>query len=132
MMHELIDREDPRCLYCNSRCDIEQDGGFVAGMISLMQEVQILKCFNCKEKFEVHWIDDAGTVTYLEFVFSCKDIVVVNRYAENNFYIVDKKHLYNSKRPSGLPVTNPIPQFTVDFSDKKKLYEKLRTYRVFS
>lgn len=134
MMHELIDREDPRCLYCNSRCDIEMDGGFVAGMISLTQEVQVLTCFKCKEVFEVHWVDDSqtGIVTYLDFVFSCDDIVVINRYGEETFYIVDKKYLYRRSRPNGLAVSHPIPQFTVDFSDKKKLYEKLKTYRVFS
>lgn len=128
MMHELVDREDPRCLYCNSRCDLEMDGGFVAGIISITQEVQMLTCRACKEKFEIHWVDDSGKITYLDFVFSCKDIVVINRYVEKAFYIVDKRYLYKNGRACP---TNPIPEFTVDFSDKKKLYEKLKTYRVF-
>lgn len=130
MMHELIDREDPKCLYCNSDCDFKHDGFFPAGISNLYYELEILTCRKCKEIFEIHWIDDAGEFRYLSFVFTCKDIVVLNRYS-SGYSIGGKEFLYVNWSAGKNP-DNFIPAFPVDFSNKNKLYKKLKTYVVFS
>lgn len=131
-MHELIDREDPKCLYCHSSCDFRHDGiGFNKGQSSF--EVQILTCTNCKEIFQIHWLEDEKSeTTYYSFLFSCNGIVVVNDY-ERGMSVGGPELLWDNWR-----LSNPIPSekfvshFRIDFSNKEKLYNKLKTYQVFS
>ncbi len=131
MMHELIDREDPKCLYCNGKCDFTMDGDFLAGTLSLTYEVQILKCRRCFETFEIHWIDDAGEVRYSSFVFTCGSLTVYNQY-EKGFCIGGKELLHPASKSLPYETMKFVPEFLVDFSDKNKLWEKLKTYLVFS
>lgn len=131
MLHELIDRENPSCLYCHGECDIKQDGFFPGGIVSLTYEVQILTCAKCDEEFEIHWIDDAGKLTWLGFVFSCNEIVVFNLYS-SGFYIGGNELLYRNWVGRNAKLENVVPPFEVDFNDKKKLFKKLKTYLVFS
>lgn len=126
-MHELIDREDPRCLYCNSECDVRVDG-FGIGLIS--HDVNILSCRKCKEIFEIHSINKNGETTYTSFVFTCKRLAVVNSYA-HGFAIGGREYLYG-KWTANTYYDNYISPFDIDFSDKKKLHKKLKTYLVFS
>lgn len=131
-LHELIDREDPSCLYCKATCDLKQDGFFIAGTLSLYYEVQILTCRKCHEIFEIHWIDDNGETKFLCFVFTCKEIAVTDKYDEG-FHIGSKGILYdNWKGGISTYLGTEIPAFPVDFSNKRKLYNKLKTYLVFS
>jgi hypothetical protein len=130
-MHELIDREDPRCLYCKSECDIQLDGLPVSPRNAIAFNVDILTCRKCKEVFEIHsWENDPTEIA--DFVFSCKTISVMNKYdgMYQGFHIGPRSNLW----PSIFNVNNStrVPPFAVDFSDKKKLFAKLKTYLVFS
>lgn len=126
-LHELIDREEPKCLYCNSLCDYRLDG-FGVGLVS--HDVDILTCQKCKEIFEVHTTTNAaGEATIDGMSFSCKDLVVVCSY-EYGYAIGGKEYLYPMwSTNNSYQYLEPFP---VDFSNKKKLYKKLKTYLVFS
>lgn len=122
MLHELIDREEPRCLYCNSYTDIN----FVSERpprTSLVLEKEELTCSKCGEFFIIHYIQNSLAETeYDGFTFTCNDYSVYYNYIESYFDISDlnKKHI------------TAIPAFEVNFSDKEKLYNKLKTYLIFS
>jgi len=140
-LHELIDREDPKCLYCNSDVDLHQDGQSISTWAPATNtyEVQILTCRSCQETFEIHWYDHDGNVTYHAFVFTCQELLVFNAYQSHidssRFIISHKNGLYESWKddPSKHPrYRDMIPPFSVDFSNKKSLYKKLKTYLVFS
>lgn len=131
MLHELIDRENPSCLYCKGELDLKHDGFFPGGIASLIYDIQMLTCRDCDEIFEIHWVDDAGKVTYVAFVFSCNEIVVFNSYS-TGFHVGGNELLYQNWSGSTAKLENSIPAFNVDFSDKKKLYKKLKTYLIFS
>lgn len=141
-MHELIDREDPRCLYCNSDCDLKQDGIPIStwNPAGNIYECQTLTCRKCKEVFEIHWYDHQGSIFYSAFGFTCKEMFVLDLYPRPNdnppegmMFITTRKHLYSDDpRKSPMRSKSRIPPFLVDFSDKNKLYEKLKTYLIFS
>lgn len=145
MLHELIDIDNPRCLYCNSDCDFEHDSKDMSMMPPSGHtfEVRVLTCRKCQEVFEIHWYETNQQVTqYYGFVFTCKDILVFNMYlmspfegAEGMFCLGKKdKHLHSliGNRPGAFPYRPRIRPFPVNFSDKEKLYEKLKTYVLFS
>jgi hypothetical protein len=128
-LHELIDREDPKCLYCNSDFDIELSGDYIGGSSSMLN-VDILSCRNCHEQFEITSIDEADNV--IAFAFTCKGIVIRNVYHLQSFILGGKELLYGIISSSYPENPNYIPEFNIDFSDKNKLYEKLKTYLIFS
>lgn len=139
--HELIDRDEPRCLYCNGDCDIKQDGLSISTWSphTNTYEVQILTCRKCQEVFEIHWYDHEGEVTYHAFAFTCKDLLVFYMYprdtvTEASFAIETRKNLYEKWKDDArkMPRKNRVPPFPVDFSNKEKLWEKLKTYIIFS
>lgn len=122
MLHELIDRDEPRCLYCNSYTNIN----FVNERLpnsSLLLEKEELLCSKCEEVFIIHCIQNSfGETEYDGFTFTCNNYRVYYNYIESYFDISDlsKKHI------------TAIPAFEVNFSDKEKLYNKLKTYLIFS
>lgn len=120
--HELINQNEPRCLYCFSEIDYSMSSQWLPGS-NLRSDTETLTCRKCKESFWIHSLqgDDAETVIN-GFTFSCKDFWVFFNYIEDYFDVKDKhrKFLF------------AIPSFEVDFSDKDKLYEKLKTYLLFS
>lgn len=124
-MHELIDRDDPRCLYCNNEVDLKLDG---MGVALATYEVQILKCRKCKEQFEIHESGVGNDTKIVAFVFTCKKIAIFYKYDEG-FMIGNHDLLWSNRSVNGHPWIIP---FTIDFSDKKKLHKKLKTYLVFS
>lgn len=140
MMHELIDREDPRCLYCHSECDIEQDGTSISLYSSGdTYECQILTCRKCKEVFEIHWYDHSGDIFYHAFLFTCKELTVFDFYPrptdmEEHFAIGTRDQLYKQWKddPRNFPRKNRVPAFPVDFFNKRALHKKLKTYLTFS
>lgn len=126
MMHELIDKEDPRCLYCQSECDFHlSDLGGTMAIVSRTQ-AEILDCRSCKERFIIHSVDDNGETKYTAFFFTCKKFMVAVHYPKNEFAI----HTMKAKMIGDLPVW--VPPFSVNFSDKKGLHKKLKTYVTFS
>ena len=119
--HELIDKDDPRCLYCNSEIFYELKSEWLPNT-SLKVDSEILTCQKCKEEFKIHSLQGGdGNTEYTGFTFSCKEYSVFFNYIEDYFDV--KQHD---------KYAFAIPSFIVDFSDKNKLYEKLKTYLIFS
>ncbi len=129
MMHELIDRDEPRCLYCKSVCSIKLDGTAITPNNTIVRHVEILTCIKCKEVFEIHWWDECDIDS---FVFSCKNITILYVYEGQyaGFHLGNKTNLWPSRHTQENSIA--IPFFEVDFSDKKKLHKKLKTYLTFS
>jgi len=122
MLHELIDKDDPRCLYCNSEIVYELKSEWLPNT-SLKADAEILTCQKCKEVFKIHSLQGGDGVTeYTGMTFSCKGYRIFNSYIESYFSIFDDK---------GKHIVT-IPSFVVDFSNKNKLYEKIKTYLIFS
>ena len=122
MLHELISRYDPRCLYCDSGIFFELKSEWLPNT-SLKVDVEILTCQKCKEVFKIHSLQGGdGKTEYNGFTFTCKGYRVFFNYIESYFDISDEK---------GKHIV-AIPSFTVDFSDKTKLYDKIKTYLIFS
>lgn len=122
MLHELIDRDDPKCLYCHSGIVYELKSEWLPNT-SLKADVEIITCQKCKEVFKIHSLQGGdGATEYTGMTFSCRDYRVFFNYIESYLSIFDDKGKYIVS----------IPSFIVDFSDKDKLYEKLKTYLIFS
>jgi len=121
--HELIDREQPRCLYCDEEVDaVHLSSGWMAGA-NMRVDVEKLTCRKCNEEFWIHSMQgDDGATNIDSFTFTCKDFHIFFNYVEDYFDVKDRdrKYLFT------------IPSFQVDFSDKEALYQKLRTYLLFS
>jgi hypothetical protein len=123
-MHELIDKEQPKCLYCDSDCEVEHEGEWVPPAFNCTYDRDIIICSSCKEKFEIHESQAAdGDTKQVGFGFTCKIYFVFFNYPENYFDLYqnqDRKYI------------TTIPPFEVDFSDINKLYNKIKTYILFS
>jgi hypothetical protein len=129
-LHTLIDREDPKCLYCGSDCDISLCGNAPLFGNSITDE-ETLSCRSCLEYFTITSEAGYAGTTYISFIFSCKDILVNCLYAQDVFNL--KKSLLKKKiildvKHAGVN----IPSFNIDFSNKEELYKKLKTYLIFS
>lgn len=125
MLHELIDREDPRCLYCNSDLSLRMDGSFAG---SLNYDIETLSCPKCLEKFQIFSTALHSNTEYTSFLFSCLDICVSIEYSSNEFRIGNLKLMWPSVTSNYITV----PSFHIDFSDKKHLYLKLKKYIAIS
>jgi hypothetical protein len=122
-MHELIDRFDPVCLYCGTRCITTLEGTRL--QTGEIEDHDILQCQKCREIFRVESIQNPeGETRYTGFQFTCNKLRIIYKYDEEKFRISDLND--RNKEPI------VIPTFEVDFSDKKKLHEKLKTYILFS
>lgn len=123
-LHELIDKDEPQCLYCNSATDLSLSlKSEWLPNTSLKVDVEVIACQKCNEEFKIHSLQGGdGNTEYNGFTFTCKSYRVFFNYIEDYFDISDKKGKY----------IVAIPSFTVDFSDKDKLFDKLKTYLVFS
>ena len=123
MLHELIDKDEPKCLYCNSsdvKLDIRSE--WLPGT-NLKADKEIIECRSCREEFHIHSLQGGdGKTEYTGFTFTCKKYKVFFNYIESYFDISTYAGKY----------IIAIPSFPVDFSDKKKLFEKLKTYVIFS
>lgn len=101
-------------------------------MFRMRFECQILKCPKCKETFEIHWTESEDNETqFWAFIFTCKKITVLHHY-KTGFSMGGKELLTKEEYYIPQKGTEYIPEFYVDFSDKKKLHKKLKTYLVFS
>ncbi len=130
MLHELIDPNEPKCLYCNqefldSATSLRSGRYSGHGVYTPMTryDAETFYCVDCKETFEIHSLQGSdGYTTYTGFSFTCKGYNIFNNYIEKYFDISDKK---------GKHIT-AIPEFPANFSSRKKLHEKLKTYILFS
>jgi len=134
--HEIIDRDDPRCPYCQGDFDLDMKGEWIARSQN-RYDVEVLTCQKCKEKVEIHSIQTIDGETVINtFTFTCKDLCILHVYAGKTFWIGGLSLLYDSlDNQMATSATEPmvkLPAFDVDFSDKEKLWKKLKTYLVFS
>lgn len=108
----FININNPKCLYCNST------------MIKNYSEntKQFLNCQDCKESCIIDLVD-----TEKFFTFSCKDIAVVVALDSEKLFLC---HKYKINKESGTPYID-INYFYLDFRNKSKMYEKLKTYLTF-
>lgn len=121
LLHESIDPNEPKCLYCNSDVDTGLSSEYLMNT-GIRADVETLTCKKCKEVFEIHSTQGLdGTTVIGGFAFSCKRLRIFHNYAEPHFEI-----------SKGLGLVIRIPEFPIDFSNKKKLHEKLKTYIIFS
>lgn len=132
MIHELIDRNVPYCLYCGAAFDtnaisIRSSSAYINQKMGhphiMRSDAETLYCVDCKEKFEIysHQKDD-GETEYTGFTFTCNGLDVFCIYASSTFEISNLKGEH----------VIAIPAFEPDFTDRNKLHEKLRTYLLFS
>ena len=135
MLHELIDRDVPRCLYCRVKFDFNamsissSSHGSASHLTPSLRSYMMrydreaLYCVDCKEKFEIlSNQSDEGEATYTGFIFTCKGFEVFYDYVQSTIDISDLKGEHHTA----------IPSFDPDFSDRDRLHEKLKTYLVFS
>jgi hypothetical protein len=128
-----MDRDDPRCLYCGFFVDIELKGEWIARS-SIRYDVEVLTCRKCKEVFEIHSMQGYDGETEISgFVFTCKELCVQYSYNHPYFRVGEHNLLYQSlDQQASAKGGTEVLAFPVEFSDKEKLWEKLRTYLIFS
>ena len=130
-LHKLIDKYEPECLYCGQemKLTLQEIGGSPP-----FENVEKLLCLKCNSIFEIHCEETDEHTKYVGFLFSCRDIYVLNQYKsdthENQFLIGNHQLRADMKGPRAKHVV--IPAFTPDFSDREKLYEKLKLFILFS
>lgn len=107
-LHEA--NEIDKCLYCSSDLEIQYK--------NWQDSVgdTILKCNSCGEEIRFYNFLSVKVV-----LVSCKDL----------FIICDFSDVYQVANASLTSKTVEIPIFDVNFSDKEKLYSKLKTYLTF-
>jgi hypothetical protein len=129
--HNLIDREDPICLYCKGRCNIALGGDVLS---SRTIDIETLTCQECGEVFTISSTQSLdGETTYTEFSFSCKKMNVHHEYASEKFSIFDHSKPVMDENGIAKDIAGiQIPAFEADFSDKDRLHDKLRIYILFS
>ena len=102
----------PTCLYCHEQCSkTYENTSFIK-----------YKCQICNEIIILY-----GTI---DVNFSCLDFLINTTLFENDFKIEKCEDIQNKKYISSDKWIS-IPQFEIDFSNKEKLYNKLKTYMVF-
>lgn len=110
---EEINYNRPECLYCKSICEAESGGE--AAMV-----VTSYDCKSCGDYFSI--ISIAGSK---ELQFTCKEYCLLYQEGDSHFEI------YNTDWASHEDKV-PIPMFDIDFSNRERLYEKLKTYLIFA
>jgi hypothetical protein len=121
---DLFDQEDPKCLYCKGR-EFTTSSSSQYTPKGLIVNHDHYDCKWCEDRFTITWIGKMGEekneANIFGFDMTCNEIVI------QQMAIQDTISLYGSEAP---PVI--IPFFIPDFSDKSALYNKLKTYIVFS
>ena len=109
---KTINYSDPKCLYCAADCSTNH--GKLAMAIYTAYD-----CTSCGEYFSTYLVGDA-----FELQFTCKEYCIIYLHGELIFNVdntmIDADEL------------TEIPIFDIDFSDKEKLYNKLKTYLIFT
>lgn len=112
---EAIGEDSLRCLYCPGICNSESNTTVDQ---TTFNTVEINKCNLCKEKFIFYYflLDKLTGCT-----FTCNDICI---------YIDETRCSLKKLIGSNQSIDMPLIDF--DFSDKEFMYEKLKTYLLFS
>jgi hypothetical protein len=112
--HKLMDENNPKCLYCNSNCD-------VSGWGSGMQWGNDFTCQQCGEVFQTEHSEDSPVGG---FMFSCDKIKIYHDYANQKFGLI--------KIDPKSTAISWVPEFDINFADKEAFYQKIKTYLIFS
>lgn len=110
----LIGHDKPNCLYCGAECEV--GGGGEAAMV-----FDSFDCKACGDYFHISQI--LGTENFW-FQFTCKEFCISYDLQRETFSI-DNTNSLNEEQME-------IPLFEFDFSDREKLYSKLKTYLIFA
>ena len=105
---KIINQDNTFCLYCKGNCKYTESSIDQSNF----QSVELYYCEHCNERFVYYKFTISNTILY--FTFSCR-LIEVTVYSEHIF-------INNIK----------CPLVDFDFSNKDKLYSKLKTYMLFS
>lgn len=123
LIAKSITLDDPNCLYCNELCTVNVQSEWHVSTQSFT-DIIVFSCASCGEKFKIY--DE-----YVRsFLFTCKDLMVHIFYETENFNI----GMINSKliQSDSAAWINNLDNVNFDFSDKEKMYKKLKNYLIFS
>jgi hypothetical protein len=123
-MESPICLEDPHCLYCHGECETKVHTHRPS--TGRIYTDYIFYCNPCKEMYEV--LSEGNEEYVYGFSFTCNDISVFN--SENETFDITGTDLSQDGNGNGQSLS--IHFFKIDFSNKIKLYQKLKTYLVFS
>lgn len=129
-VQDLLNQDHPQCLYCSSALEIKVVSD--AASFPIYNSVTIYTCTVCKEIFEISTAysdlnEEFNTESIASIGLSCNDISILINYIDNICYIS-----HNMKHHDRLSYLVSVPIFELDFSNKDKLYQKLKTYLLFS
>lgn len=105
---------DVNCYYCDTLMFKKETG----------KNLYCFTCYSCKEKF--YYGSSASS-----FSFTCNEMLASINFKNNTVSISTYEMItdYDSARKF---MNNTVPLFQVDFSNKEKLTNKLKTYLSFS
>jgi hypothetical protein len=111
---------DVNCYYCDTLLYKKKIG------TSIFDETYCFVCTNilCQERF--YYGPKAGA-----FSFTCKDLICAYTYKTNLVSISNFNSIVDAETTQKF-IKNTIPSFEINFSNKDKLYNKLKTYLSFS
>lgn len=119
----IFDIDNPLCLYCNGSCSTH-----TTGVVRLQTDTYY--CDPCNESFIFFYKDDVLNT----FEFTCNNYSILIDLDTDIYKIcLNVSDLIELQASYNKPVKYiKVPEFTIDFSNKQKLFEKLNTYAIFS
>lgn len=122
---DLFDPEDPKCVYCDGKefQFTSTSKSSPTGLSTYYTDTHT--CIWCLEEFVVRRIEMHFSTPRVaqHFSISCDDLVLAQMYHDRGLV------LYGKSSENDLVC---LPFFIPDFSDKQKLYRKLKTILTFS
>lgn len=119
-----FDLDFPVCLYCGATC-------YISSTSSGDSVIDTYHCEFCNESFIIFYKEDEQ----VSFEFTCYNYSVLIHKTKDTFQLLSTNCGFQLNRYINWhQIINQIkvPKFTIDFSNKQKLYEKLHTYAIFS
>ncbi len=114
-IYNIFDFTNPSCLYCNSYVDIASWGNN-----NTVTENYV--CQNCNEKFEFIFVNEE----LFSIVFTCQNVQILHLLEVQSFGL---QKISNDELD---PTRVWIPEFEINFKNKKELADRLSTYLLFS
>lgn len=123
-LHSLINEDRPYCLYCNQKCNYHLDTQqHISGTI---ETLKLFLCPSCGESFHTWHNTDDGTPN--TFIMTCYELTIYQSYEDPNS--PNSELGIQGEKDDGEIIW--VPEFKIDFSDRDILYQKLKTYLLFS
>jgi hypothetical protein len=118
--HQLINENDPLCLFCGGQCYVSGDGQ------SPNLYTDHYNCIECSESFSIHRYDSDPPYA---FDFTCGKLLVIHMYQTDRL-VIRRWDTITTDASDDNPIT--IPYFEIDFADKQALIDKLTVYLTFA